>query len=93
MVLEAPVSDAWPAPSVSIASPGPWARPAVMSGTPKYGLGESTWLLPTPALGEGNGVEPGVPTVGPAKNAATPRPAEGRGDTRGTPSPLIPPPS
>ncbi len=76
-----------------MASPGPWACPEVVLGTPKYGLGESTWVLPDPALGEGNAVEPAGPVTGPAKKTMVPRPAEGRVDARGAPSPLIPPPN
>ncbi len=60
---------------------------------PKYGLGESTGLLPDPALGKGNGVEPAGPTVSPAKSAVMPCPAGGRVEARGVPSPFIPPPS
>ncbi len=98
MVLEAPVvtvdaSGARPAPSVSMASPGPWACPAVALGAPKYGLGESTWLISDPAPGEGNGVEPAGPVTGPAKYDEAPHPARGRVGAHGTLSPLIPPPS
>ncbi len=81
----------WPAPSVSRASPFPWACPAFVLGAAKYGLAESTWLLPDPSLGEGNGVEPAGPTTGSAKRAAAPHTTEGRGDALGVPSPLIPP--
>ncbi len=76
-----------------MALPFPWVCPAVVLGAPKYGLGESTWPLPDPALGEGNGVEPAGLIAGPAKSAAVPCTAGGRGDAHGVSSPLIPPPS
>ncbi len=82
----------WPVPSISIAPPIPWGCPADMLDVPRYGPGERTWLLSNPTLGEGNGVEPAGPIVGPVKYAVMPHPIPRRGDACDALSPLKPPP-